>query len=44
MVTYKNPPIRIREHLHPTAEHGPQHVVVLGQGADGGVVQAATHI
>ena len=42
--TYQYPAVRVGEHLQAAAEHGPQHVVVLSQGADGGVVQAATHV
>ena len=34
----------VGEHLHPAGEHGPQHVVVLGEGAHGGVVEAAAHV
>lgn len=36
--------LRVCQHLHAAREHCPQHVVVLGEGADGGVVEGATNI
>ena len=42
--TKEDPAVRVGEDLHPAAEHGPQHVIVLGQRPDGGVVQATPHV
>ncbi len=39
-----DPPVGVRQHLHPAREHGPQHVVVFGQRAHRGVEQAAADV
>lgn len=36
--------LRVCEDLHAPGEHGPQHVVMLGEGANGGVMEGATNI
>ena len=42
--TYQYPSVSVGEDLHPAAEHGAQHVIVLGQRGDGGVVQRPAHV
>lgn len=40
----KDPALAVSQDLHPAGEHGPQHGVILCQGSDRRVKQAATHI
>lgn len=40
----QDPAVRIGQHFHPSAEHGAQHRVLFGQGADRGVVEAPAHV
>lgn len=44
IITVKLGTFWVGEDLHSSAEHGPQHVVVLREGPNGGVVQGSSYV
>ncbi len=42
--TKENPAFSVSKDLHPSREHRPQHVIVLGQRSKGRVMQRSTDV